>query len=92
MKEPLAGKYLLEILTKGMYSNPMHIYREYIQNASDSIDRAIETGLISAAEAVIHISISDSKQSVIIRDNGIGIASNAAQTTLMSGAPLIKTV
>ena len=37
MSEPIAGKYLLEILTKGMYSNPMHVYREYIQNASDSM-------------------------------------------------------
>ena len=33
MGEPVAGKFLLEILTKGMYSNPMHVYREYIQNS-----------------------------------------------------------
>lgn len=42
MSEPVAGKFLLEILTKGMYSNPMHVYREYIQNSTDSIDKAIE--------------------------------------------------
>ena len=41
MGEPVAGKFLLEILTKGMYSNPMHVYREYIQNSTDSIDKAI---------------------------------------------------
>ena len=33
MSEPIAGKFLLEILTKGMYSNPMHVYREYIVSA-----------------------------------------------------------
>ena len=42
MNEPVAGKFLLEILTRGMYSNPIHVYREYIQNSSDSIDKAIE--------------------------------------------------
>ena len=54
MSEPIAGKYLLEILTKGMYSNPMHVYREYIQNASDSIDKAIIAGILSPSEAALH--------------------------------------
>ena len=59
MSEPIAGKFLLEILTKGMYSNPMHIYREYIQNSSDSIDKAIEAGILQTTEAEIHIFIDD---------------------------------
>ena len=84
MMEPIAGKYLLEILTKGMYSNPMHIYREYIQNASDSIDKAIATGVLSAADAVIHIDINKASQTIIIRDNGVGIEEKTAQTKLMS--------
>lgn len=33
-----AGMYLLETLTAGMYNEPLSIYREYIQNAVDSID------------------------------------------------------
>lgn len=49
MNEPVAGKFLLEILTRGMYSNPMHVYREYIQNSSDSIDKAIEAGILQSA-------------------------------------------
>ena len=84
MMEPIAGKYLLEILTKGMYSNPMHIYREYIQNASDSIDKAIATGVLLAADAVIHIDINRSSHTIIIRDNGVGIEAETAQTKLMS--------
>ena len=74
MSEPVAGKFLLEILTKGMYSNPMHVYREYIQNSTDSIDKAIEEGIICESEAAIHVRIDKEKQTVLIRDNGCGIS------------------
>lgn len=84
MKEPVAGKFLLEILTKGMYSNPMHIYREYIQNATDSIDKAISNGIIEASEAEIHISINKKNRSVIIKDNGVGIPKDVIKTKLLS--------
>ena len=62
MNEPIAGKFLLEILTKGMYSNPMHIYREYIQNSADSIDKAISSKIIESSEAEIHITIDTEKK------------------------------
>lgn len=84
MNEPIAGKFLLEILTKGMYSNPMHIYREYIQNSSDSIDKAIESGIIQANEAEVHIIIDDKERSIIIRDNGLGLPIDIAKTKLMN--------
>lgn len=84
MATPIAGKYLLEILTKGMYSNPMHIYREYIQNASDSIDKAVNSGIVSASDAAIHIDINNEKRTIIIYDNGIGIKNNVAQSKLLS--------
>jgi len=84
MSEPVAGKFLLEILTRGMYSNPMHIYREYIQNATDSIDSAVAGGIVQLSEAAIHISIDSKKRSIIIRDNGVGIPSNVAKTKLLS--------
>ena len=80
MSEPIAGKFLLEILTKGMYSNPMHVYREYIQNSSDSIDRAIESGILQATEAEIHIFIDDKERNIVIRDNGLGIPLDIAKT------------
>ncbi len=84
MSEPIAGKFLLEILTKGMYSNPMHIYREYIQNSSDSIDKAIAEGILNAAEAEIHIFVDSSEHNIVIRDNGFGIPSDIAKTKLMN--------
>ena len=67
MREPVAGKFLLEILTRGMYSHSMHIYREYIQNSSDSIDKAIKEGIIEASEAEIHIIINENARSISLR-------------------------
>lgn len=84
MGEPIAGKFLLEILTKGMYSNPMHVYREYIQNSTDSIDKAVARGLISSSEATIHILIDGIKQTIIIHDNGCGIPAEKAREILLS--------
>ena len=84
MGEPVAGKFLLEILTKGMYSNPMHVYREYVQNAADSIDKAINAGLLSPVDAEIHIYIEESVKRIIIKDNGIGIPSEVTETKLLS--------
>ena len=84
MNEPVAGKFLLEILTKGMYSNPMHIYREYIQNSSDSVDKAIEAGILESVNAEIHIFIDSKARSIIIRDNGLGISQNIARVKLLN--------
>lgn len=84
MGEPVAGKFLLEILTKGMYSNPMHVYREYIQNSTDSIDKAVAGGVISSSEAAIHIEIDGAKQRIIIHDNGYGIPAEKTRGILLS--------
>lgn len=73
MSAPVAGKFLLEILTKGMYSNPMHIYREYIQNSTDSIDKAIEEGILNPTDAAIHVEVDAQRKEITIRDNGYGI-------------------
>lgn len=84
MGEPVAGKFLLEILTKGMYSNPMHVYREYIQNSTDSIDKAVADGVLPASEAAIHIQIDGAKRKITIRDNGCGISVEKARETLLN--------
>ena len=84
MAEPVAGKFLLEILTKGMYSNPMHVYREYIQNSTDSIDKAVEEGIIAPADGAIHIQIEETSGKISIRDNGRGISSEKAREVLLS--------
>ncbi|MCD8149362.1 MAG: ATP-binding protein, partial [Clostridiales bacterium] len=65
-------------------SNPMHVYREYIQNSSDSIDKAIEAGILQAADAEIHISFDDQEGTITIRDNGLGIPRDTARIKLMN--------
>ena len=43
---PQIGKDVIESLTLGMYEDCRFIYREYIQNAADAIDKAIDLSLI----------------------------------------------
>lgn len=74
----VVGKYTLESLTNGMYSSPLDLYREYVQNAVDSIDEAVCCGLIQKDDSCIEISINTEEASVSIKDNGCGIAKNNA--------------
>ena len=76
----IVGKYTLESLTNGMYSSPMDLYREYIQNAVDSIDDAVRSGLIEKRATRIDITINADNSTISIRDNGCGInVDNAAR-------------
>lgn len=68
------GKDILELLSSAMYVDAMTIYREYIQNAADSIDEARQNSVLSAKEAGrVEIAIDLPSRSVRIRDNGLGI-------------------
>ena len=58
-KEIIIGKYTLESLTNGMYSNPLDLYREYIQNAVDSIDSAQEDMDDINCEYEINVEVDD---------------------------------
>ena len=69
------GKNILENLTTGMYSDSLVIYREYIQNACDQIDKAVAMGLLSENEGSIDIAIDGRKRSITIKDNATGISS-----------------
>ena len=78
------GKYTLESLTTGMYSDPKIIYREYIQNSVDSLENAIAQNLIEPQSMRIDIVIDDENSLISIRDNGTGISYNKAVSTLMN--------
>jgi len=82
-RELVIGKYTLESLTNGMYASPLDMYREYIQNAVDSFDDAIEAGIEYSDKLRIDITINAENRSVIIRDNGCGIKADAAISTLL---------
>lgn len=76
------GKYAIESLTTGMYTEPYVIYREYIQNAADALDVAIQRGVISRQEALIRIRIDAYARRIIIEDNGSGITQERAYRIL----------
>jgi hypothetical protein len=68
------GKDILELLSSSMYVNPLTIYREYVQNAIDSIDDAVEHGLLaSTSDGRIEIALDHIGRRAVVRDNGLGL-------------------
>jgi len=79
------GKDVIEILTSGMYVDPIAIYREYVQNSADSVDVARAAGFLGRQEAgQVSISFDQVNRSVAVRDNGAAIPSNDVVSTLLS--------
>lgn len=78
------GKYTLESLTTGMYSDPKIIYREYIQNSVDSLETAVQMNIIEPQSMRIDIVVNEEDSYISIRDNGTGISSEQVAPTLMN--------
>lgn len=78
------GKHTLESLTSGMYSDPYVVFREYIQNAADSIDDAYNAQVLRRGNDKINISVSPLERLIIVEDNGLGIPSEKAEKALVS--------
>ena len=84
-------KKILSMLMFQLYSDERTIYREYVQNALDSINKAVETRILNQPkDGVVNIDI-DAKHKVIkIKDNGAGIESANAVRTLLDISPSNK--
>jgi len=78
----VVGKHTLESLTVGMYADNKIIFREYVQNATDAIDKAVAAGIIKKEDGCIDIAISTERREIRIRDNGIGIPTQDVYHTL----------
>ena len=79
------GKHLIQILMFSMYNDQRIIYREYIQNAYDAINKAVNDGILSQMkDGIVDIRIDSNAQRIIIRDNGIGIKSNEVAEKLLN--------
>ncbi len=77
MSEIRIGKTVIETLTSGMYEDARFVYREYIQNAADQIDKAVEIGILDTRnEGKIHITIAAKEKRIVIEDNATGIKSD----------------
>ncbi len=84
MSNIIIGKHTLESLTSGMYLEPYVVFREYIQNAADSIDEAIRAGILAQEEGSISIELFPLERRIIVKDNGTGISSSCAENVLVS--------
>ncbi len=83
IKKIRIGKTVIETLTQGMYEDARFIFREYIQNSADQIDKAVELGILKdRKEGKIHITIDISKKEIIFEDNATGIKENAVYSIL----------
>lgn len=82
-RELIIGKYTLESLTNGMYASPLDMYREYVQNAVDSIDEALAAGIALPDRLSIKITIDASTRVITIWDNGVGVPAESAAKTLL---------
>lgn len=80
--EYIFGANILENLTTGMYPDSKVIYREYIQNSCDQIDKAISMGILAHGEGQIMITLDSNKRAISIEDNATGISSGNFQSTL----------
>lgn len=76
-KSILVGSNVLNLITFGMYNNPLTVYREYIQNAAD----AIASSKTRSGRVVITVDIG--KLCVQIRDSGPGLSYKEAQRELI---------
>src|SRR4051794_21810013 len=90
---PTIGKDVIESLTLGMYEDSRFIFREYIQNCADQIDKAVRESVLAKDQGEIYIDINPEKRIITIEDNATGIANqnvlpvlqNIAQSTKQRG-------
>ncbi|PWC36765.1 hypothetical protein TSO221_28945 [Azospirillum sp. TSO22-1] len=65
------GKDVLELLSTAMYVDPLVVYREYVQNAADSIDAARRAGRLAPDGGRVEVAVNAQSRSVRIRDDGL---------------------
>jgi len=81
----IIGKNIIEILTTGMYHNPLVIFREYIQNSIDSINEAVNKEILDdIQEGDVQVTIDKEKRLIVFEDNGVGVPSQKAWSILTS--------
>ena len=96
MTETSFGANIIEILTDGMYQDSKVIYREYIQNACDQIDKAEQLGILNTrnidsyypdlGQGEVNIWRDPEKRYISIEDNATGIKAEHFQRTLLNVA------
>lgn len=70
---PVVGKDVIELLSSSMYVNPLAIYREYVQNATDAIESVRTLGRLSNDAGAIEVHIDPAARVIRVRDDGTGL-------------------
>jgi len=76
------GKDILELLSGGMYSNPLDIYREYIQNSFDAIQVDLISKISDGPQVII--TIEPKTRTISLLDYGPGISNKNFISVLTS--------
>ena len=76
-EEALVGGDILRLVTAGMYDNPLVIYREYLQNAADSI------ASLNDDIGSVSVTIDPVGSQVTIMDDGTGLSPSDAVRRLV---------
>ena len=85
------GKNILKMLMFSLYPDEKTIYREYLQNACDSINEALQLGILSNDNpGRVSIHIDTYKRHIEIEDNGTGIPTREAEARLKDIAKTTK--
>lgn len=85
MPSIVIGKNIVELLTSGMYENPFFMYREYIQNSVDQIDKAVASQILpDRNEGNIIVDINNAERSIQIIDNATGVSCENSWNILTS--------
>jgi molecular chaperone HtpG len=70
----VVGKDILELVSSAMYVDPLTVYREYIQNAADSIDDAKDRDILGPrTHGRVDITLDAVARRAVVRDNGAGV-------------------
>lgn len=69
-KEEYAYGFIIEVLTRGLYPNKLHVMREYIQNSYDAV---LAWRKMSGESDYGRIEVKVAPPSIFIYDNGVGM-------------------
>lgn len=85
MSDSIVNKSVVRMFMFDLYSEPKTIFREYVQNAYDSILDAVEQGILpSVKDGMVYVNIDQANRIITIEDNGTGVPSSIAPKVLKS--------
>lgn len=78
----ILGSQLVDVVTGGMYNDPLMVLREYVQNAVDSLDLAYERGTIAPGDGRVDVRVDGMNRIIAVSDNGVGVQRDRIWMTL----------